>query len=195
MFTLYSANCLGQKDNCLYPNKVDVVDTASLVSAVSHDYVCAEYKGNYRSNDNYLGSNCLSVECDNDHSENPADWKTPADIAEVFPGVMFAVHYSRNHMKVKNGRAARPKFHAFFAIDPVTEAEEYSNLKKLLNAIFPYFDTKALDAARFYFGTAEPKVDIFDGTMTLTEFLCNDEFDADMPSPSHSAPQHIISRP
>ena len=191
MFTLYSANCLGQKDNCLYPNKVEVVDAASLVSAVSHDYVCAEYKGNYRSNDNYLGSNCLSVECDNDHSENPADWKTPADIAEVFPGVMFAVHYSRNHMKVKNGKAARPKFHAFFAIDPVTEAEEYSNLKKLLNAIFPYFDTKALDAARFYFGTAEPKVDIFDGTMTLTEFLCNDEFDADMPSPSHSAPQVI----
>ena len=191
MFTLYSANCLGQPDNCLYPNKVDVTDTDSLIAAVSRDYVCAEYQGNYRSNDNYIGSNCLSVECDNDHSENPADWKTPADIAEVFPGVMFAVHYSRNHMKVKNGKAARPKFHAFFAIDPVTDAEEYSSLKKLLNAIFPYFDTKALDAARFYFGTANPKVDIFDGSLTLTEFLCSDDFDADLPTPNHGAPQTI----
>ena len=191
MFTLYSANCLGQPDNCLYPNKVDVTDTDSLIAAVSRDYVCAEYQGNYRSNDNYIGSNCLSVECDNDHSENPTDWKTPADIAEVFPGVMFAVHYSRNHMKVKNGKAARPKFHAFFAIDPVTDAEEYSNLKKLLNAIFPYFDTKALDAARFYFGTANPKVDIFDGSLTLTEFLCSDDFDADLPTPNHGAPQTI----
>ena len=191
MFTLYSANCLGQPENCLYPNRVDVTDRESLITAVSHDYVCAAYQGNYRSNDNYIGSNCLSVECDNDHSENPEDWKTPQDIAEIFPDVMFAVHYSRNHMKVKNGKAARPKFHAFFAIDPVTDAEEYSNLKKFLHAIFPYFDTKALDAARFYFGTANPKVDIFDGSHTLTDFLCSDDFDADLPTPNHGAPQVI----
>ncbi|MBQ2724857.1 MAG: primase C-terminal domain-containing protein, partial [Clostridia bacterium] len=146
--------------------------------------VCAEYLGNYRSNGNFVGSDCLSVECDNDHSENPADWKTPADIAAAFPAVMFAVHYSRNHMKVKNGKPARPKFHAFFVIDPVTDAEEYANLKKMLNGIFPYFDTKALDAARFYFGTPSPQVDIFDGSMTLTEFLAQDFFAADIPDSS-----------
>ena len=55
--------------------------------------VCAEYEGAYRSNDNFLGSDCLSVECDNDHSDNPADWKTTDDIADAFPGVEFAVHY------------------------------------------------------------------------------------------------------
>lgn len=187
MFTLYSANCLGRSDNCLYPNKVEVVDAESLSLAVSHDYVCAEYKGNYRSNDNYIGSDCLSVECDNDHSENPSEWKTPEDIAVAFPDVMFAVHYSRNHMKEKNGRSARPKFHAFFAISPITDPQEYSDLKKHLYSIFPYFDTKALDAARFYFGTATPKVDIFDGTLTLTDFLIADEFDRDLPSPSRSS--------
>lgn len=94
-------------------------------------------------------------------------------------------------MKVKNGRAARPKFHAFFAIDPVTDAEEYAALKKLLNAIFPYFDTKALDAARFYFGTPDAKVEMFDGFMTLTEFLTGDEFDAGMSQPSFGTPQVI----
>lgn len=187
MFTLYSANCLGRSDNCLYPNKVEVVDAESLSLAVSHDYVCAEYKGNYRSNDNYIGSDCLSVECDNDHSENPSEWKTPEDIADAFPDVMFAVHYSRNHMKEKNGRSARPKFHAFFAISPITNPQEYSDLKKHLYSIFPYFDTKALDAARFYFGTATPKVDIFDGSLTLTDFLIADEFDRDLPSPSRSS--------
>ena len=187
MFTLYSANCLGRSDNCLYPNKVEVVDAESLIKAVSHDYVCAEYKGSYRSNDNYIGSDCLSVECDNDHSENPSEWKTPEDIADAFPDVMFAVHYSRNHMKEKNGRSARPKFHAFFAISPITDPQEYSDLKKHLYSIFPYFDTKALDAARFYFGTATPKVDIFDGSLTLTDFLIADEFDRDLPSPSRSS--------
>ena len=191
MFTIYHADSVGQASNCLYPHRVEVTDAATLEQAVSHDYVCAEYAGNYRSNDNFIGSDCLSVECDNDHSENPADWKTPDDIADAFPGVEFAVHYSRNHMKVKNGRAARPKFHVFFAIDPVADGEEYAGLKKLLNSIFPYFDTKALDAARFYFGTHNPQVEMFDGFMTLTEFLVVDEFDAGMNQPNHGAPQMI----
>ncbi|WP_235847426.1 phage/plasmid primase, P4 family [Intestinibacillus massiliensis] len=185
MFTLYHADCIGQANNCLYPHRVEITDEASLAEAVSRDYVCAEYEGSYRNNDNFLGSDCLSVECDNDHSDDPKDWKMPADIAAAFPGVTFAVHYSRNHMKVKNGRTARPKFHAFFAIDRIEDAEEYSNLKKLVNAIFPYFDTKALDAARFYFGTRNPNVEVFPGDMTLTEFLSFNDFDAELPEGTH----------
>ena len=191
MFTLYHADCIGQPNNCLYPHTVEVTDEASLAQAVSRDYVCAEYEGSYRNNDNFLGSDCLSVECDNDHSEDPKDWKTPADVAAAFPGVSFAVHYSRNHIKVKNGKAARPKFHTFFAINRLTDAGEYSNLKKLVNAIFPYFDTKALDAARFFFGTTEPKVEIFHGEMTLTEFLSAEDFDANLPEGTHGGTQVI----
>ena len=192
MFTIYHADCIGQANNCLYPHSVEITDAASLTRAVSRDYVCAAYEGSYRNNDNFLGSDCLSVECDNDHSDNPLDWKTPADIAEAFPGVSFAVHYSRNHMKTKNGRAARPKFHTFFAIDRLTDAEEYSNLKKLVNVIFPYFDTKALDAARFYFGTPNPVVELFPGTMNLTEFLCTEDFDAELPEGTHGGTQIIL---
>lgn len=192
MFTIYHADCIGQANNCLYPHSVEITDAASLTRAVSRDYVCAAYEGSYRNNDNFLGSDCLSVECDNDYSDDPLDWKTPADVAEAFPGVSFAVHYSRNHMKTKNGRAARPKFHAFFAIDQLTDAEEYSNLKKLVNVIFPYFDTKALDAARFYFGTPNPVVELFPGTMNLTEFLCTEDFDAEMPEGTHGGTQIIL---
>ena len=185
MFTLYHADCIGQAENCLYPHAVEIRDKASLERAVSRDYVCAKYRNSYRSGGNFLGSDCLSVECDNDHSEDPEDWKYPSDIAEAFPGVAFAVHYSRNHMKMKNGRAPRPKFHVFFAIDPVTDAGQYSGLKKLVNALFPFFDTKALDAARFFYGTREPKVEIFNGPLTLTTFLNDEEFDAGMDSGSY----------
>ena len=108
MFTIYHADCIGQAGNCLYPHAVDITDKPSLAQAVSKDYVCAEYKGSYRNNDNFIGSNCLPVDCDNDHSEDPEDWKYPSDIADAFPGVAFAVHYSRNHMKMKNGKPARP---------------------------------------------------------------------------------------
>ena len=184
-FTLYRSNCLEVPENCTYPHKVEVTGKDSLIEAVKHDYVCAEYQGNYRSNDNFIGSDCLPVDCDNDHSDDPEEWVYPSDVATAFPSVAFAVHYSRNHMKTKGGKAARPKFHVFFAIDRVTEPGQYSEMKKLVNTIFPYFDTKALDAARFFFGTKEPEVEIFDGPMTLTTFLTDDDFDANMDSGSY----------
>jgi P4 family phage/plasmid primase-like protien len=184
-FTLYRSNCLEVPENCTYPHKVEVAGKDSLIEAVKHDYVCAEYQGNYRSNDNFIGSDCLPVDCDNDHSDDPDEWVYPSDVATAFPSVAFAVHYSRNHMKAKGGKAARPKFHVFFAIDQVTEPGQYSEIKKLVNTIFPYFDTKALDAARFFFGTKEPEVEIFDGPMTLTTFLTDDDFDANMDSGSY----------
>nr|DAE75782.1 MAG TPA: dsDNA helicase [Caudoviricetes sp.] len=184
-FTLYRSNCLEVPENCTYPHKVEITGKDSLIEAVKHDYVCAEYQGNYRSNDNFIGSDCLPVDCDNDHSDDPDEWVYPSDVATAFPGVAFAVHYSRNHMKTKGGKAARPKFHVFFAIDRITDPGQYSEMKKLVNTIFPYFDTKALDAARFFFGTKVPEVEIFDGPMTLTTFLADDDFDANMDSGSY----------
>lgn len=179
MFTLYSADIIGSPSNCSYPHKHDVTDQASLREAVCHDYVCAEYQNSYRNNDNFIGSDCLPVDCDNDHSENPDEWVHPADVAAAFPGVAFAIHYSRHHEKSKNGKAPRPKFHVFFPIERITDATEYSNLKRLVSAIFPYFDTQALDAARFFYGTADPQVEVFDAPMNLTTFL-DDEFDENM---------------
>ena len=180
MFTLYSADIVGNPGNCSYPNKTEVTDEDSLRAAVCHDYVCAEYKNSYRSGDNFLGADCLPVDCDNDHSEDPADWVLPADVAAAFPNVYFAVHYSRYNMREKNGKPARPKFHILFPIIRITDAAAYSDMKKLVNSIFPYFDTKALDAARFFFGTTTVEVELFPGSMNLTEFLEDDDFDTDM---------------
>ena len=99
---------------------------------------------------------------------------------QAFPGVTFAVHFSRFNNKEKNGKPARPKFHVLFPIDYVSDATLYSDMKKLVNSIFPYFDTQALDAARFFFGTAAADVALYPGRMNLTEFLDEDLFDEDM---------------
>ena len=193
MMTLYSADVTGNPVNCSYPRKHVVLDAASLKEAVRHDYVCAEYRNNYRNNDNFLGSDCLPADCDNDHSENPADWKTPEDVMEAFPGVTFAIHYSRSHMKEKNGKAARPKFHVLFPIDRVTEAALYSDMKKMVHSVFPYFDNKALDAARFFFGTAATEVALYPGRINLSTFLAEDPFDEDLPQ-GDSAVRRVIPR-
>lgn len=188
MFTIYSADRAGVPSNCLYPHKASIKDDSDLKAAVLYDYVCAEYKNNYRSNSNFIGSDCLPVDCDNDHSEDPEDWVTPEDVADAFPGVTFAVHYSRNHNKAKNGKPARPKFHVLFPIDYVSDPVVYSEMKRQVNALFPYFDTQALDAARFFYGTTIPKVEIYPGFMNLTEHLAtiphttehSDDFDENM---------------
>ena len=181
MFTLYSADVTGNPGNCSYPHKQVVLDEASLKAAICHDYVCAEYRNSYRNGENFLGSDCLPVDCDNDHSENSEDWITPEDVLQAFPGVTFAIHYSRFNQREKNGKAARPKFHVLFPIETVTDAGLYSDMKKLVNSIFPYFDTQALDAARFFFGTAAAEVALYPGRMNLTEFLDDDLFDEGLP--------------
>lgn len=171
MFTIYYSDVTGLPSNCNYPHKKEVIDEASLKEAISHDYVCAEYKNSYRSGDNFIGSNCLPVDCDNDHSDNPEDWITPNDVMQAFPNVSFAIHYSRSNNKAKNGKAARPKFHVLFPIDYETNATKYKEIKQKVNSIFPYFDSNALDAARFFFGTKEGNVEIYQGDMNLTQYL------------------------
>ena len=82
-FTLYRSNCLEVPENCTYPHKVEVTGKDSLIEAVKHDYVCAKYQGNYRSNDNFIGSDCLPVDCDNDHSDDPEEWVYPSKAAKL----------------------------------------------------------------------------------------------------------------
>lgn len=115
-FTVYTANATGNAKNCVYPNEVTVDNLPALEQMVRRDHVCAKYRDNRRGNSNFLYSDCIPMDCDNDHSEDSAAWKTPEDVQKAFPNVAFAVSFSRNHMKEKNGKAARPKFHCYFPV-------------------------------------------------------------------------------
>lgn len=168
---LYYADCAGVPGNCSYPHEAVIEDTTSLRRAVSRDYVCVAYKNSYRANANFRTTNCLGMDCDNDHSDNPEDWITPEHVRRAFPDTTFAVHFSRNNMKEKRGKAPRPKFHVLFLIDEITDPAEYSDLKKRVSAVFPYFDTRALDAARFFYGTEAPQAEFCAGSITLNECL------------------------
>ena len=180
MFDVFSANCLGQENNCLYPNRMRVTDAASLAAAVSRDYVCAEYRGSYRSNVNFISSDCMAVDFDNDHSEDPALWVKPEDVRAAFPDVTMGFHYSRHHLKSKHGKPPRPKFNVMLEIDPVTDADTYSRMKRQIAAFFPQVDPKALDAARFFYGTKDAVVEFYPGTKKLNEYLEEPEFDEGM---------------
>lgn len=169
--TVYTADCIGNAANCLYPNEVKISDEASAKLAFSTDMVCARYKNNYRNTANFEVATALPGDCDNDHSEITADWITPEDIADLFADVPYVLHYSRHHMKPKGEKSARPRFHIVFLTDPEQDADRYTALKQRLLAAFPFFDANAMDAARFLFGTEDPHVIYHPGTITLNAFL------------------------
>ena len=173
--TLYTSEYRGNERNALYPQKVEVSSNAELSRAVAFDHVCAEYRNNHRAVTDFLCSNCLMMDLDNTHSEAPDEWKTLKHVEVAFPGVPFYAVESRNHMRIKDGKAARPKYHLYFPINETTDREVYTRWKEWALSVFPYFDTSAKDAAPFFFGVETPKVYFVSGgnnqQLLLDEYL------------------------
>ncbi|MDD2979164.1 MAG: phage/plasmid primase, P4 family [Hespellia sp.] len=167
--TIYRADCAGNAKNCVYPTKVSVQNEDDLKAAVAFDHVCGEYKGNYRSAGNFVKSDVAVMDCDNDHSDNPADWMTETKLDELMPDIAYTIAPSRHHMLEKDGQSARPRFHVYFPIEEVMDADRYTAIKKAIHSAFPFFDDNALDAARFLFGADCDEVVWHDGWMNIDE--------------------------
>lgn len=168
---LYVSNVTGDAKNTLYPNKVIVNSKDDLLEAVKKDHVCAEYVGNRRSIKNFISSDTIVMDCDNDDSDDPEDWITPEALAEEFEDVPYAVTFSRHHMIPKDGKAARPKFHVYFMIAPIDHADRYKEMKEQIQEEYPFFDKNALDAGRFIYGTESKEVLWHDGITPIDVFI------------------------
>ena len=174
-FTIYSANCVGNPANALYPNKAEIENKEDMMAVISRDHVCAEFKNCHRSIDDFLSSDVEVMDCDNDHSDNPEDWMTVEKYDELFPNVSYILVPSRNDGKVKGKRSARPRHHIYFPHSKITSADEVAGIKTRLQEYAPFFDDNALDAARFIFGHAPADIVWHEGSRTVDEFL--DEMD------------------
>ncbi len=170
-FTIYTADCVGNRMNCLYPHRQIITDKESLRAAVAFDHVCAEYQGNYRSISNYLRSDVIVMDVDNDHSDDPQQWIRPENLESEFGDLDYAVTFSRNNMKTKEGKSPRPRFHVYYRITPYTDHEAYAALKREIHRYYPFFDGNALDAGRFIFGCDSGEVIWHEGVNTIDRVL------------------------
>lgn len=170
-FTIYTAACSGNEANCLYPQKCEIQSANDLQKAVKFDHVCAAFKQNHRSRENFLASNVIVMDCDNTHSENPADWMTGEKLLAALPGIAMAVVPSRNDRKSKNSKCARPRFHAYFMIPLTNDGKQYAAWKRAVYQQFPFFDKGALDAARFIYGNATENILWQDGKKQITDVI------------------------
>lgn len=166
---LQTANVTADAKNCVYPNRKEITSGDELKEAVRFDHVCGEFTKNYRNISNFLKSNVIVMDCDNDHSDDPADWITFEKLEELFDSVSYAAVPSRNHMKEKDGKVARPKFHVYFPIEEITDADKYAAIKRAIHKAFPFFDGNALDAARFIFGSDAGEVVWHEGWVNIDE--------------------------
>ena len=169
LLVLQTANVTADAKNCVYPNRVGVTSAEELKEAVRFDHVCGEFTKNYRNISNFVKSNVIVMDCDNDHSDNPEDWITFEKLEELFDDISYAAAPSRHHMIEKDGKAARPKFHVYFQIEETDDASHYAAIKRAIHKTYPFFDGNALDAARFIFGADAGEVVWHEGWLTIDE--------------------------
>ena len=169
-FTIYTANCTGNEKNTLYPNQRVITCEGDLKKSIAADHVCAKYKNNHRCNTNFIVSDVIPMDCDNDHSENPDEWITPEFLADNLCDVAFAVTYSRHHMLAKGNKSARPRFHVYFPTAPCNNETVYKSTKEKIQKELSFFDAGALGASRFLFGFPS---DVFwhEGSLSIEDWL------------------------
>ena len=169
--TIYYANCCGNPKNTAYPYSSTVSTEEDFAALVSKDHMFSAMRGGRRNNSNFVEASAIGSDFDNEHSDNPDDWIWPEDIPKHLPDVACAVYTSRNHMKPKGPKTARPRFHMVAPVPTLTSCEDYSALMDRLQAYLPFADSNARDPARFFFGNPDSEVIFFEGSRTLDTFL------------------------
>lgn len=178
---LYLAKFRGASENVHYKTEAEICTLGDLKRAVQLDHIAAAMKFNHRSSDNFQYSDCIMLDIDNTHSDNPEDWRTIDDIIDAFPGVAFYYIQSRNYMKVKevkrtDGRIEyqepREKYHCYFPLSRTyTDFKEYETLMLKAAGLFPFFDLGAARPAQFFYGVEQPAGGAEEGNETLDDFL------------------------
>ena len=170
IMVFHSGYC-GNAQNCKYPYSGIGSTPEELKNLFCYDHTFIRFRDNYRSKENFLEATVATLDNDNDHSDDPRDWVPIDAIPKLFSGIPCVISTSRHHMKQKSDRSPRPRYHVAFQIDALTDPVEYTALLSRVQALFPFFDAKALDAGRFFFGNPDTEVYTFHGHRTLTDFI------------------------
>lgn len=113
-----------------------------------HDLSASQFDKNHRSAKNFIHSNVICVDVDNDEPapnheywDDESKWFNLDDFARFFAPYEYIIRTSRTHLKEKNVsmgegedqvRKPREKYHAFFPIGEFREVDDYKLLREIL---------------------------------------------------------------
>jgi hypothetical protein len=82
------------------------------------DHTPIAFKGGMCRGDNFDYATAVPFDIDNSNSDNPLDWISPESIIGRLTqlGINFWMVASRNHLRPKDGKAPRPKFHVYLPL-------------------------------------------------------------------------------
>ena len=169
--TIHHSSCCGNPKNTSYPYSDTVSTEKDFASLVAKDHMFSAMRGGRRNNSNFVEASAIAGDVDNEHSDDPNDWIRPEDIPKLLPDVACVTYTSRNHMKPKGTKTARPRFHVVAPVPTLTTCEDYSALMGRLKSHCPFVDGNAGDPARFFFGNPDSEVHFYEGSRTLNAFL------------------------
>ena len=162
-----------------------------LLQAAQYDHIFSQMRDNYRNGTNFLATNCLELDLDNTHSDDPDEWKSADDIAEAFPEVQLYYVYSRNHMKPKRDKQGRiheprPKMHAYMPLShTIKDHDEAEQLMSAARMIMDHthgqehlFDQKAAHPEQMIYGVENPQGGEIEGDLCIDEYLLRPEVQA-----------------
>ena len=164
--------------NSTYEQEIIITSLDEFKQAVQWDNVGAILKEHHRSNENFIATDVIMMDCDNSESDNPHDWLTPEKLSQRLPDVLFYIVYSRNHMKDKYdkdgniSKSARPRWHVYFILSKTyTDAKVIRLMKEKFLRVFPDFDSGAKDSARLFYGVENPICELHEGNLCIDDFL------------------------
>ncbi len=150
---LYYNNKKVQKFETFYPFEAEVLDKTELFAIVKSDHVMCKFKDNKRANENFVSSDCLYADIDNSGSDDPKEWMTLAKFQMMFNKYEYYIATSKSHQIVKDGKAARDKFHIYFPIKEITDPEKFRHWLVALTYKYKFFDKQVKDLQRPFFAS------------------------------------------
>lgn len=173
---LYMNFTVQKGTNSRYPYSATVTNAEELKQVTQWDHVAAQYHDGHRGTERFISADCIMLDIDNAPGKGqpdtpPEQWRDLDAIRADLPGVSFYAVTSRSHMKAKDGRPPRPKYHLYFEIPRTTSAEEYRQIKLDISNRLPYFDQNATDAARMFYGNPEAQVFYIPGDRLITDWI------------------------
>lgn len=161
-FTLHVGPQQGRADLHTYPNTVTVKSVEDLWEATRTDHTPGDFGGKNRSTEAFAGADCILGDIDNANRLEEF-WIDLDAIKTIFKDYAFAAAPSRNHLKVKDGEAARPKYHLYFPVPFNTDAAKQERHMALLHERFEEvgFDPAVKDPARCFFGHSNQPIEAF----------------------------------
>lgn len=189
---LHVAETVQNEKTVDFPKEITISTPDSLRIAASFDHMAADMKDNYRANKNFIEADCIVGDLDNDHSDDPADWRTPDDLADDLPDVHFYSVRSRNYMKPKHDKQPRGKWHLYFPCSKtIANIDEFEQLHKKLSKSFCYIDDNAAKPAQMTFGVEDPYVEEYVGDKFIDEYLASVEVDDHIADSACNKPEQV----